>query len=379
MNHIRARLGSQRVNQIGFCSSGVSGRPWSDNDSAVECKGGNWGIGPSHKVSPQGARPKPTGALPVTHARQPRMRCSRERRRRCLPIIGTKSSTPFSRNPRAHAGRPVKGLVRKGDANQGAGTSARGLSSSRAGGPMPSLRAEPKDDDLGDSKQLNLHSTTEDLMTTRITIQTTSIGQRGQHYRVTDAGRVLLESTREPLFDACRALAAKGITGRLEMWRPSKTYPDMTADIIKGAGLTVAETAEIGPIIRDWKPFARKDTEHAFAAAPSAHGEASPDLAMGGAKKHFYQSSKPPSAGARQSIKQELEAQSNRLQFAAKTAISVLTLRHRCTPANRTSDPWSTLRRTGRIGLREFRCRARPRRPVQADAGALPMSALAWG
>ena len=53
-------------------------------------------------------------------------------------------------------------------------------------------------------------------MTTRITIQTTSIGQRGQHYRVTDAGRVLLESTREPLFDACRALAAKGITGRLE-------------------------------------------------------------------------------------------------------------------------------------------------------------------
>jgi hypothetical protein len=40
--------------------------------------------------------------------------------------------------------------------------------------------------------------------------------KRGK-YRVTYAGETLIKSTLEPLFNACRALQTKGITGRLQM------------------------------------------------------------------------------------------------------------------------------------------------------------------
>jgi hypothetical protein len=52
--------------------------------------------------------------------------------------------------------------------------------------------------------------------THHITIEPTTIrGERGQYYRVYFEGAVLIE---EP-FEACRALVARGITGRLERRR----------------------------------------------------------------------------------------------------------------------------------------------------------------
>ena len=39
------------------------------------------------------------------------------------------------------------------------------------------------------------------------------LGKRGQQYSVTYLGSLLVESTRNPEFDACRALRARGITG----------------------------------------------------------------------------------------------------------------------------------------------------------------------
>ena len=46
----------------------------------------------------------------------------------------------------------------------------------------------------------------------RIDITLRNHGQSGPHYRVVYAGQILVESTKEPLFDACRALVALGYT-----------------------------------------------------------------------------------------------------------------------------------------------------------------------
>ena len=39
------------------------------------------------------------------------------------------------------------------------------------------------------------------------------------------ASETLVEGGRNPIFDACRALLARGITGRLEVWRPARQTP----------------------------------------------------------------------------------------------------------------------------------------------------------
>jgi hypothetical protein len=102
----------------------------------------------------------------------------------------------------------------------------------------------------------------------RILIEPVTLGERGHRYRITHAGRVLVESSREPLLDACRALLAQGIPGRLEMWRLGKAHPDAAVEIERGAGLTVAETAEHGPVFRRWRPYAADAEEHARADVP---------------------------------------------------------------------------------------------------------------
>ena len=104
------------------------------------------------------------------------------------------------------------------------------------------------------------------MSTHTILIEPVTCGVQGQRYRVTYLGRVLLDRVREPLFDACRALAAKGIAGRLEMWRPGRTAPDMAVEIGQGARVAVAETAGHGPVFRQWQPFAAVAEQCAFPA-----------------------------------------------------------------------------------------------------------------
>ena len=100
----------------------------------------------------------------------------------------------------------------------------------------------------------------------RITIEPLSFTQGGQYYRVLWDGLVLIASTREPLLGACRILLAKGITGRIEMFRSGRTDPDIRADIQRGAGLTVSETADHGPIFVHWKPWTKVASETSFSA-----------------------------------------------------------------------------------------------------------------
>jgi hypothetical protein len=78
-------------------------------------------------------------------------------------------------------------------------------------------------------------------MSHTIEIEPTALGDRGQRYRVTYLGEVLIESARNPEFDACRALLARGVTGTLQIWRPGKAAPDARLDIQRGAKLTVRD------------------------------------------------------------------------------------------------------------------------------------------
>jgi hypothetical protein len=53
----------------------------------------------------------------------------------------------------------------------------------------------------------------------RIVIEPMTIrGERGQCYRVYFEDAVLIEDTWNPEFEACRALVARGVAGRLEVW-----------------------------------------------------------------------------------------------------------------------------------------------------------------
>jgi hypothetical protein len=93
-------------------------------------------------------------------------------------------------------------------------------------------------------------------MTHRIEIEPTTIrGERGQYYRVHYEGAVLIDETWNPELEACRALLARGIAGRLEIWRCGKSYPDMLVlNIAKAAEWTVEENEKSGPRFVRWKP-----------------------------------------------------------------------------------------------------------------------------
>jgi hypothetical protein len=71
-----------------------------------------------------------------------------------------------------------------------------------------------------------------------IIIEPTTLGDRGQRYRPIYHGSTIVESCRNPEFDACRVLSPLGITGELRVWRAGSTHPDMTLDIARAAKLT---------------------------------------------------------------------------------------------------------------------------------------------
>jgi len=88
----------------------------------------------------------------------------------------------------------------------------------------------------------------------RITIERASIGTTGQRFSASFREEVIVATSKTPLFDACRVLLARGIIGRLEMWRPGKATWDMQIDIERGAKLSVTEGAKIGPAVTKYSP-----------------------------------------------------------------------------------------------------------------------------
>jgi hypothetical protein len=88
----------------------------------------------------------------------------------------------------------------------------------------------------------------------RIDVERTHYTSTGARYRVTYLGEMLVEGACTPLFDACRALLARGITGMLVMYSPGSSVPRMKADIEEGAQLTVAEGDKAGPRLARYRP-----------------------------------------------------------------------------------------------------------------------------
>jgi hypothetical protein len=84
-------------------------------------------------------------------------------------------------------------------------------------------------------------------------------GSKGQRYRASHEGSILVEDSRNPEFAACRALLAKGYTGRVETWRLDGMHPTMQLNIAVGAQLTVIENATDGPRLAKWTCIAEKD------------------------------------------------------------------------------------------------------------------------
>ena len=68
----------------------------------------------------------------------------------------------------------------------------------------------------------------------RMDIEPTHYTSTGARYRVTYLGETLIQSARDPAFEACRALLAKGVKGRLVTYSPGSSVPRMRVDIEKG-------------------------------------------------------------------------------------------------------------------------------------------------
>jgi len=100
-----------------------------------------------------------------------------------------------------------------------------------------------------DRKQQNAH---------RINVEptTTARGDRGQYYRVHYRGAPLVDQTWNQELEACRAQLARGISGRLEVRRPSK------------AEWTVKENESHGPRFVRWQPRREDLSQNAVCRVP---------------------------------------------------------------------------------------------------------------
>ena len=81
----------------------------------------------------------------------------------------------------------------------------------------------------------------------RIDIQCTRYTATGARYRVTYLGKVLIESARDPEYEACRVLLTKGVRGTLAIFSRGSSVPRARVDIEEGAKLTTIDNASKGP------------------------------------------------------------------------------------------------------------------------------------
>lgn len=92
-------------------------------------------------------------------------------------------------------------------------------------------------------------------MSAVIEIEPARLTSSGQRYRVWHNSEVLLESVRDPLTNAARALIDKGVTGRLQMRRRGRPQIDAQGLIAVLATQTVSESQKSGPRFTKWVPF----------------------------------------------------------------------------------------------------------------------------
>lgn len=98
-------------------------------------------------------------------------------------------------------------------------------------------------------------------MSAIVDIEATHATASGQRYRVWHDGKVLIESCREPLCDAARALSKAGVTGRIQTRRLGSSVIAMSGLIAVLATMTVTEGDKSGPRFSRWSPHWANDGE----------------------------------------------------------------------------------------------------------------------
>ena len=88
----------------------------------------------------------------------------------------------------------------------------------------------------------------------RIDIECTHYTSTGARYCVNYLGEVLIESTRDPEYEACRTLFGRRIVGTLVTYGPGSEVPCSKIDIEKGAKLTTIDNATKGPRTGNYRP-----------------------------------------------------------------------------------------------------------------------------
>ena len=90
----------------------------------------------------------------------------------------------------------------------------------------------------------------------RVILQPTHRTPKKQFYKATFNGRVIVPKSSDPEFDACRAMQALGLSGRVEFYRPGVPYPGLIIrDLDKAAGLRVVEGEGMAPAVKKWRPL----------------------------------------------------------------------------------------------------------------------------
>lgn len=93
-----------------------------------------------------------------------------------------------------------------------------------------------------------------------------------QKWNATFLDEPLLTRVRDPEHSACRALLARGVTGKVTFIHKSSGMAGLTMDIEKGADLTVREKTDTGrPRVVKYQPF--PDTVSSPAAVSAFEGE----------------------------------------------------------------------------------------------------------
>jgi hypothetical protein len=82
-------------------------------------------------------------------------------------------------------------------------------------------------------------------------------GKRGDIYRATHYGDLIVDRSRQVICDSARHFAARGIKGRLAIYRTGSAVPCAFADIEAASMTALVESPTVGPKFGRYQPFNR--------------------------------------------------------------------------------------------------------------------------
>ena len=94
------------------------------------------------------------------------------------------------------------------------------------------------------------------MITHRVTIEPTHRSPKRQFYKATLNGDEIVARSADPEFAACRVMKLRGLSGKVEFYRPGASFPGLIVhDLGKAASLRVVETDSRGADLKRWRTF----------------------------------------------------------------------------------------------------------------------------